>query len=82
MDVMFWNAALSVVTGLLIWGWKAHTEEVKRLQILINRTREEMAKEYITRVDVHHDFARVLDRLDRLDTKIDELIRGGHLNAR
>jgi len=43
--------------------------------ILVNRTREEIAKEYVTKSDVHHDINRVIDRLDRLDTKLDTFIR-------
>jgi hypothetical protein len=75
MEVMIWNTVLSFVSALILWALGSHWEEVKRLQILLNRTREEMAKEYITRADVHHDFARVMDRLDRLDNKIDALIK-------
>lgn len=75
MELMVWNTVLSFVSALILWALRSHWEEVKRLQILLNRTREEMAKEYITRADVHHDFARVMDRLDRLDNKIDALIK-------
>ena len=75
MEVMLWNAALSFVSALILFWVKSMHDETKRIQILLNRTREEMAKEYITRADVHHDFARVMDRLDRLDNKIDALIK-------
>jgi hypothetical protein len=40
----------------------------------LNRTREEIAKEYVTKSEVHADINRVLDRLDRLDAKIDRLM--------
>lgn len=75
MELMIWNAVLSFVSAITMWALKSYSDEVKRLQILLNRTREEMAKEYITRADVHHDFTRVMDRLDRLDNKIDALIK-------
>jgi hypothetical protein len=61
--------------GLLGWTLKTKSEEIDRLQILLNRTREEVAKEYVTKVDVHHDINRVLDRLDRLEGKLDTFIR-------
>jgi hypothetical protein len=48
--------------------------ELQRIQILLNRTREEIAKEYVTKAEVHADINRVLDRLDRLDAKIDRLM--------
>lgn len=49
-------------------------EESHRLQVLINRTREEVAKEYVTKVEVHADINRVLVRLEQLDAKLDRLI--------
>jgi len=47
-------------------------DEVKRLQILLNRTRED----YATRADVHSDINRVLARIDNLDQKIDRILQG------
>jgi hypothetical protein len=72
---MLWSAGLSVVIGLISWVLKSHVEEVKRLQILLNRTREEVARDYVTRADMHTDMNRVIARLDNLDKKIDELMR-------
>jgi hypothetical protein len=46
--------------------------------ILINRTREEVAKEYVTKVEVHADINRVMTRLEVLDAKLDRLIEGYH----
>lgn len=76
MEMLIWNIVLSFVSGLVLWVLKVSYDEMKRIQILLNRTREEVAKEYITRADVHHDFARVIDRIEKLDTKIDVLIKG------
>jgi predicted DNA-binding protein YlxM (UPF0122 family) len=75
MEMMLWNALLTTLLGLLGWMLKNRSEEIDRLQILLNRTREEVAKEYVTKVDVHHDINRVLDRLDRLESKLDTFIR-------
>jgi hypothetical protein len=72
---MLWSAGLSIVIGLISWVLKSHVEEVKRLQILLNRTREEVARDYVTRADMHTDMSRVISRLDNLDKKIDELMR-------
>ena len=41
----------------------------------LNRTREEIAKEYVTKSEVHTDINRVLDRLDRLEKKIDDFMK-------
>ena len=75
MEMMLWNALLTTLLALLSWTLKTKSEEIDRLQILLNRTREEVAKEYVTKVDVHHDINRVLDRLDRLEGKLDTFIR-------
>lgn len=72
---MFWNFILSVLIGLVGWVLHEKSNELKRVTILLNRTREEMAKEYVTKVEVHADINRVLDRLDRLDEKLDRLMQ-------
>ena len=75
MDNVIWNTILSFVSGLILWLIKVHWDELQRVQILLNRTREEVAKEYVTKVDVHNDINRVLDRLDRLEGKLDAYIK-------
>jgi hypothetical protein len=74
MDNTIWNVVLSAGLGLLSWILKDKADELKRVTILLNRTREEVAKEYVTKVEVHADINRVLDRLDRLDEKLDRLM--------
>ena len=74
MDMMLWNIALTALVGLISWFAKSMWDELQRQNILINRTREEVAKEYVTKAEVHADMNRVLDRLDSLDAKIDRLI--------
>lgn len=74
MEMILWNAALSVVLAICGWIVREKSEELQRIQILLNRTREEIAKEYVTKSEVHADINRVLDRLDRLDAKLDRLM--------
>jgi DNA-directed RNA polymerase sigma subunit (sigma70/sigma32) len=50
-------------------------DEVKRLSILLSKTREENAEKYVTKADVHNDINRVLLRLDRLESKIDDFMK-------
>ena len=76
MDMMIWNIGLTAGVGLARWFIKNAHAEQQRLSILLNRTREEMAKEYVTKNEVHNDLSRVMDRLDALDAKIDRLIEG------
>ena len=77
MDIL-WNAVLSLLVGLLAWVLKEKSAELQRVTILLNRTREEMAKEYVTKAEVHADINRVLDRLDKLDEKLDRLMEKYH----
>ena len=80
MEALIWNVILSIGVGLVGWVLKEKSTELARLGILLNKTREEVAKEYVTKVEVHADINRVLDRLDRLDTKLDRLVEV-HKNA-
>jgi predicted DNA-binding protein YlxM (UPF0122 family) len=78
MDGMIWNIVLSAGVGLLSWILKDKSDELARITILLNRTREEIAKEYVTKSEVHADINRVLVRLDRLDEKLDRLMEHKH----
>ena len=71
---MLWSAVLTAGIGLLGFMLRNYINELQRVQILVNRTREEMAKEYVTKVEVHADINRVLDRLERLDEKLDRIV--------
>lgn len=75
MDMMLWNIALTGVLTLVGFVLKEKSDELSRVTILLNKTREEVAKEYVTKVDVHLDINRVLDRLDRMESKLDDFIR-------
>lgn len=75
MEITLWNAGLSFVSALILFWVKLVTDEQKRIQILLNRTREEIAKEYVTKSDVHGDINRVLHRLDKLDEKLDAFMK-------
>jgi hypothetical protein len=72
---MLWSAGLSAAIGLIGWVLKSHVEEVKRLQILLNRTREEVAVNYVTKTDVQSSINMLVARIDNLDRKIDDILR-------
>ena len=73
MDAL-WNTVLTAVVGFIVWWAKSQNDELKRVQILLNRTREEIARDYVTKQEVHADINRVLDRLERLDEKLDRML--------
>ena len=75
MDIdIIWSGVLTFVLAFIAWLLRNFVEEQKRLDILINRTREQLAKDYISKDEFNHDLTRVMDRLDALDAKIDRLI--------
>ena len=74
MEMTVWNVILSLFVGLLSWMLREKSEELQRIQILLNRTREEIAKEYVTKQEVHTDINRVIVRLDLIDAKLDRFV--------
>jgi len=74
MDLILWNVGLTGALALVGWFARTMWAEVQRLNILLNRTREEVARDYVTKQEVHADINRVITRLEALDTKIDRLM--------
>ena len=75
MDLAIWNTLLSFASALLLFWVKVSHDEVKRLGILISKTREEHSDKFVTKQDMHNDINRVLTRLDRLEGKIDDFMK-------
>ena len=75
MEVLIWNIVLSFVSAAAMLWIKTMHDEVRRVSILLSKTREENAEKYVTRTDVHSDINRVLVRLDRLDEKLDAFMK-------
>ena len=61
--------------GLLGLVMREKFEELTRLSILINKTREEVARDYVTQAEVQRITDHIDQRFNRLEAKIDELIR-------
>jgi len=82
MDPMiFWNLITSVLIALVMFMLKNSHDEQQRIQILLNKTREEIARDCITRAEVRADLERIMERFDagfeRLEAKIDALVKKG-----
>ena len=77
MEMMIWNAVLTAFTGLLMYNYKTKMDEINRLSVLLNRTREEIARDHITRAEVRQDLDKIREHFDdgfrRLEAKIDNL---------
>jgi len=78
MEMMVWNMLLSAVVALMGFLLKGKFDEISRLGILLNKTREEVARDHVTRSEFRADMQQLLDRFDRIERKIDNL-RGIHV---
>jgi|TARA_Y100000033_G_scaffold17380_1_gene16290 archaellum component FlaC len=72
--ILFWNAIITLVYLPTIYSIRQNAQTIDRLEVLVNKTREEIPKYYVTKQDLHKDIERIFDRLDKLDEKIDKLI--------
>ena len=75
MEMMVWNVVLSAVVAIMGFFLKGRMDELERLGILLNRTREEIARDHITRAEMNTVVERLGDRFDRaierLEAKLD-----------
>jgi len=68
-----WNVILTILLGPLGFLVRNILSEQKRIDILLNKTREEVAKDYVTRDELADDMERIMRSIDRIDQKIDRL---------
>ena len=81
---LIWSAALSVIMG--VFGFiirdkltqvKDIYEDVKRIERLLNITREEIARDYVTQNEIQRITDHIDQRFNKLEAKIDQLIQAG-----
>ena len=68
--VMFWNLILTLVIAPAIWTFRNVMIELKRIDILLNKTREE----YASRAEVKQEMHGVMEALHRLEDKLDRVL--------
>ena len=73
MEMMVWNLVLTAIVAMLGFILKEKFAEINRLGILLNRTREEVARDHMTRSEFRADMQQLLDRFDRIERKLDNL---------
>lgn len=73
MDNMtVWNLILTLVVPAAAWYAKSQSDEVKRIQILLNITREE----YVKKAEMENTESKILEALRRLEDKVDRISEG------
>ena len=70
---MIWNAVLSLIAAPLIIIIGAQVKELRRIDILLNRTREELGRDYVSKIELDSLLDRVMNAIDRLSQKVDRL---------
>jgi transposase len=81
VGLALWQLLTSIIIGLAMTAMKDFKlsikkidEELLRQNILLNKTREEIARDYITKTEVRSDMAQIINRFDRLEEKLDRFI--------
>jgi hypothetical protein len=73
IPMMVWNILITLVFVPILNSIRVNTQELKRLEILVNKTREELAKEYVTKLELKDDMTILMDRIDKIGEKLDKL---------
>ena len=69
-SMMFWNILLTLVVAPAFWMFRSLMAEVKRVDILLNRTRED----YATKNELREDMQQVVNALHRVEDKLDRAL--------
>jgi hypothetical protein len=70
---IIWNIIVTLVVAPLIWNIRQNQEELKRQGVLLNRTREEIARIYVTKDELENNMERIMRILNKLESKLDKL---------
>lgn len=77
MEMMVWNIVLSAIVALMGFMLKGKFDEIGRISILLNKTREEIARDHVTRAEMNTTVDKLGERFDeafrRLERKLDEI---------
>ena len=68
-----WNVLITLVLAPIWFQIRQNATELKRQDILLNKTREEIAKEYVTKNELKDDMNAIMDRIDKIGEKLDKL---------
>jgi len=68
---------LTTLLGVLAYIGHEKASEINRLNILLNKTREEVARDNVTQAEINKLVEHIDSRFNRLESKIDGLIQKG-----
>ena len=68
-----WNVILTLIVAPLILVIRAQIGELRRIDILLNKTREELGRDYVSKMEMETVLDRIINAIDRLSQKVDRL---------
>jgi len=69
-----WTGGLTIFVALIGYMMHEKFNELKRIDILLNKTREEVARDNVTKAEVERIVEHIDARFNKLENKIDQLI--------
>jgi len=72
-----WSSILTLLISLLGYMMNEKFRELARISILLNKTREEVARDNVTQAEIDRITSHIDQRFNKLEEKIDQLIRQG-----
>ena len=73
--MMLWNFGLTIMLAVIGFVAKEKSNELNRLNILLNRTREEIARDNVTNHEIEKVTEHIDQRFNKLEFKLDEMMR-------
>ena len=70
---IIWNVLITLIIAPIFYSIRQNTTELRRQDILLNKTREEIAKDYVTKTELRDDMGLLMDRIDKIGEKLDKL---------
>ena len=70
---IIWNIILTLIVAPLAWWIRTSHDEIRRQDILLNKTREEIARDYVSKREFQEDLNRILDAIQKLSDKLDRM---------
>ena len=66
---IIWNIILTLIVMPLAWWIRTSHDEIRRQDILLNKTREEIARDYVSKRELEQDLTRILNAIQKLSEK-------------
>ena len=70
---IIWNIILTLIVAPLAWWIRTSHDEIRRQDILLNKTREEIARDYVSKRELEQDLTRILNAIQKLSEKLDRM---------